>query len=264
MPRSPAFQFYPNDWLSSTHITLMSPAEEGAYIRLLSIAWNSEDCGLPDDDNVLSVLSRLGEGWFSGSSQKVRQCFYIDAGRLYNKRLLKERQKQDEWLKKSSDAGKKSWQVRKKQGQMTQKGWAKVGSQMVQTIHEPKPNSSSSSSSSSSKKNNTIPDFISSEAWFAFKDHRKLKRAPLTHRAEELILKKLEKWKNEHGWNPDDILNQSIENGWTGIFELKNGDGFKPKKPDKPEYRIPESVLPEIKSISEEERLRVLKMMGKG
>lgn len=153
--KSPAFQFYPNDWLSSPNIMLMTPAEEGAYIRLLSIEWNSLDCSLPDDDAILSQLSRLGEGWFGVSSEKIRKCFAKRDGKLFNERLMKERKKQSEWLKKSSEAGKKSWQVRKKTGQMTGKGWAKVGSEMVQTKTEPKPNSSSSISSSSSKKETT-------------------------------------------------------------------------------------------------------------
>jgi uncharacterized protein YdaU (DUF1376 family) len=151
MATSPAFQFYPNDWLSSPNIMLMTPAEEGAYIRLLAIAWNSQDCGLPDDDAILSQLSRLGEGWFGVSSQRIKKNFIQREGKLFNERLLKERKKQSDWLKKSSNAGKKSWEVRKKTGKMTGKGWAKVGSEMVQTKTEPKPNSSSSFSSSNKK-----------------------------------------------------------------------------------------------------------------
>ena len=52
--RSPAFQFYPNDWLSSQNITLMTPAEEGAYIRLLCYAWADPDCSIPNDDEILA------------------------------------------------------------------------------------------------------------------------------------------------------------------------------------------------------------------
>jgi hypothetical protein len=33
--KRPAFQFYPSDWLASMAIMLMTPAEEGAYVRLL-------------------------------------------------------------------------------------------------------------------------------------------------------------------------------------------------------------------------------------
>ena len=44
MGRPPAFQFYPNDWLSSPTILLMTPAQEGAYIRLLCYCWSDKDC----------------------------------------------------------------------------------------------------------------------------------------------------------------------------------------------------------------------------
>ena len=54
--KRPAFQFYPDAWLSSTDITLMTIAEEGAYHRLLCYAWQEEDCGLPDDDRQLAVM----------------------------------------------------------------------------------------------------------------------------------------------------------------------------------------------------------------
>jgi len=151
MSSRPSFQFYPNDWLSSTHIMLMTPEQEGAYIRLLAIEWQSEDCGLPDNDEELSILSRLGEGWFVGS-EKIRSCFFVKDGRLFNQRLLDERKKQDDWIKKSEDAGKRSWESRKGKGKMTRKGWFGVGSSVVrqdsEPSAEPKPNSSSSSSSS--------------------------------------------------------------------------------------------------------------------
>ena len=103
--KSPAFQFYPNDWLSSTHIQLMTPEEEGAYIRLLAYHWNSDPMGLPSDDEELSVLSRLGEKWVRGPSNKVRQCFFEKNGRLFNKRLLTEKQKQDKYQEHQRESG---------------------------------------------------------------------------------------------------------------------------------------------------------------
>ena len=96
----PAFQFYPNDWLSSPKISTMTPAEEGAYIRLLCYAWSNPDCSLPDDDETLGQLSRLGERWLKGGSTRLRQCFTPHPrkpGRLFNARLLKERKKQEAW-----------------------------------------------------------------------------------------------------------------------------------------------------------------------
>src|SRR4051812_31235194 len=97
------------DWLSSKTITLMPPEFEGAYIRLLAYCWDSGDCSLPDDDQELSLLSKLGERWFNGGSTVVRKCFtpHPDKpGFLTNQRLLNEAQKQTAWKKKSSDGGK--------------------------------------------------------------------------------------------------------------------------------------------------------------
>lgn len=92
MNRLPAFLFYPGDWLSSTKIALMSPAEEGAYIRLLAHCWGDPNCSLPDDDDQLAELSRLRKAWFRGSSIRLRNCFEKHPerpGRLINHRLLK-------------------------------------------------------------------------------------------------------------------------------------------------------------------------------
>jgi uncharacterized protein YdaU (DUF1376 family) len=103
--KAPAFQFYPEAWLSSTKIALMTPAQEGAYIRLLCYAWNDPDCSLPGDDATLAQLSRLNEGWFNGGSTVVRSCFTEHDGRLFNHRLLMEREKQRQWREKSRAGG---------------------------------------------------------------------------------------------------------------------------------------------------------------
>ncbi len=43
-------------------------------------------------------------------------------------------------------------------------------------------------------------------------------RHPMTPYAETLILVKLEKWRLENGANPVDVLNESIERSWAGVF----------------------------------------------
>ena len=77
MNRPPAFQLFVNDWVSSPTITMMTPAEEGAYIRLLCYAWADPDVSLPDDDDSLAKLSRLNEQWFNGSSTTLRACVVL-------------------------------------------------------------------------------------------------------------------------------------------------------------------------------------------
>lgn len=136
MSKSPAFQFYPSDWLSSSKVNLMTPAEEGAYIRLLAYEWQEDDCGLPDDDKALSQLSRLGEEWFNGGSRVLRACFKAKGNRLYNERLLAEREKQSAWREKSRLGGIHSAESRKNKG-IEGKGEGKGGSQMVGDCLQP-------------------------------------------------------------------------------------------------------------------------------
>lgn len=59
------------------------------------------------------------------------------------------------------------------------------------------------------------------EALKEFEDFRKKIKAPLTERAKELLLGNLKKLSG----NPDEqieIINQSILNGWKGVFELRS------------------------------------------
>jgi len=107
MNKPPAFQFYANDWLGSTQIMLMTPAEEGAYIRLLAIAWNDPDCCLPNDDEKLAKLSRLGEAWLNGSGAIIRKCFTVKGDKIYNERLLREKRKIEQFRKERSESGKR-------------------------------------------------------------------------------------------------------------------------------------------------------------
>lgn len=54
-----------------------------------------------------------------------------------------------------------------------------------------------------------------------FKDHRKQLKAPMTDQAYKMLLNKLEKLSGGDEEKKVAILNQSIENGWKGVFELK-------------------------------------------
>ena len=70
-----------------------------------------------------------------------------------------------------------------------------------------------------------IPNFISS--WENWKLHRKQIKKPLTDKSSEMLLKRFELVGVDTAIK---MINQSIENGWQGIFEIKpNGQHIKPK-----------------------------------
>jgi hypothetical protein len=66
----------------------------------------------------------------------------------------------------------------------------------------------------------TVPDWIPTDAWQGFETMRKAARRPLTDRARQGIINKLAKMRGP----PGEILDQSTENGWYGVFELKGTD----------------------------------------
>lgn len=69
-----------------------------------------------------------------------------------------------------------------------------------------------------------LPEWIDRETWDAFLLMRKKAKAAPTDKAQELLIKDLEKFRAA-GDDPNEVLNQSIKNGWKGLFPLKNNGG---------------------------------------
>ena len=79
----------------------------------------------------------------------------------------------------------------------------------------PNPNPNRAEYSASAALNDAILSFV---------EFRKKSKKPMTDKAVELMIKKLNELSNRED-EQIAILNQSILNGWTGIYELKGGDG---------------------------------------
>jgi uncharacterized protein YdaU (DUF1376 family) len=111
----PYFPFYASDWVGSTKIALMSPEQEGAYIRLLCHAWADPDCGLPDDDNALAALSRVGQPRWREVSDRVRACFSPHptvSGKIHNTRLSEIRAEYEGYREAQRGNSAKRWRSR--------------------------------------------------------------------------------------------------------------------------------------------------------
>lgn len=66
-------------------------------------------------------------------------------------------------------------------------------------------------------KKENLPEWLNREAWDEWVKYRKQKKNPLT----ELSIKKQLKLLEENKYDHIEIINQSIQNGWTGLFEIK-------------------------------------------
>jgi uncharacterized protein YdaU (DUF1376 family) len=105
--RSPAFQWYPSDFFSSAKVDRMAMTERGAYITLLSRCWL--DDGLSTDLTELAQICRMKPAQFERMWQQgqIGKCFVERGGKLRNRRLDDEHQKQVDYRRRQSDHGKR-------------------------------------------------------------------------------------------------------------------------------------------------------------
>ena len=147
--KPPAFQFYASDFLTDYKVVVMSMEARGVYITLLAHSWLER--GLPDSEAQLSRICAQPENW-QELWKEVRPCFEEKDGRLYSKRMEREREQLKSYIESRKVAGIKGAQAR----------WG-TDDKDGKRIAEPLPRDSSSSSSSISKKNTSLKDLFESE-----------------------------------------------------------------------------------------------------
>lgn len=106
----PAFQFYPKDFLSDSKVCRMSNTEVGIYIRLICHCWLDGD--LPLETEALASMAHMQLKQFTKlwENSIVKTCFHLaEDGRLHNKRLDEEREKQEAYRRRQTDAAASRW-----------------------------------------------------------------------------------------------------------------------------------------------------------
>jgi len=209
MGKSPAFQFYPNDWSRDLE---EHPLEiEGAWIRICCKLWWSETRG---------ILAKTMEQW-----AKILRTNKVDAERLITyieneqigdvKRngngyvtLVSRRMVRDEKTRELTRL-----RVYKHRNKET------CNADVTHDVTQMKHGSSSSSSCTKVHQSEiSIPEWLEKDLWDDFREHRKKLRKPMTKRAEEMVLKKLSFLKDK-GHNPQHLLMTALERGWQTVFD---------------------------------------------
>jgi uncharacterized protein YdaU (DUF1376 family) len=147
MNPSPAFQFYPADFLADENVMMMTPLQRGAYIMLICHAWRSTTVGrLLNDRQRLSSLAGLTLNEWSENEAAILRAFRVDEdGHITQKRLVREWEKQQVRHNQTVAAGKASAEKRRKPS--NERPFNDRSTTVERTGN---PSSSSSSSSSSS------------------------------------------------------------------------------------------------------------------
>ncbi len=135
MPRetSPAFQFYPQDFLSDRHVMAMNASARGCYIVLLCHCWLHGS--IPNDWKVIQRLSQYEGHHWPLIREMLKPCFIFDNGELRQPRIERERKKQADYRAMKAKAGQAG-------GKQT------ASKRLADMVAESSPPSSSSSSSS--------------------------------------------------------------------------------------------------------------------
>jgi uncharacterized protein YdaU (DUF1376 family) len=149
---SPAFQFYPRDYLSDAKVRAMSYKERGMYWELCSLLWLER--ALPVHPPTLSRILGVTLAEFRKAWPALEPCFrMVDDKSLEHPRLEIERRKQTRHTAEQSEAGKKG----------AAKRWGKHGEPMAtlspeagDPIKSPVAENSSSSSTSV-REEETVP-----------------------------------------------------------------------------------------------------------
>lgn len=231
MKPSPAFQFYPHDFLVGT--ADLTAEEVGGYIRLLCYQWAKGS--LPNDEKKLSQLSGISDGLSLGNvSVKFRLC---EDGFKRNHRLETVRLEQEEYRKKQAENGSKGGNPNFKHGKHNPYYKPKDN-----PLDNPKINSSSSSSPSSSPISSEyigmckeIISYLNEKAGTSFRNVKsnddfiiaRLKEGATLDDLRAVIDLKCKDWigKPESKYlRPETLFNATKFNSYVGLSSVKQGE----------------------------------------
>jgi uncharacterized protein YdaU (DUF1376 family) len=92
--KTPAFQFYPDNWWGSRHVAAMDIEQRGIHACLLFSAWLEDNCGIPE--NEICLTARISEDKKNIALIVLNSCWFLYNNFWFNERLLNEKIKQIE------------------------------------------------------------------------------------------------------------------------------------------------------------------------
>jgi uncharacterized protein YdaU (DUF1376 family) len=217
------------------HLTLQ---ENGAYLKLLMIAWRSPGCCLPDDDRRLALMLGVTLKVWMKLKPTVMEFWDLKDGLYYQRRLTSERKKVEVQSKKCKAAAEKRWQHNSLKSKYVDDANAS-GKHMPRTC-SPTPSPSPIKKNPLGSKKNDDADLFgiknnppqkkpaarqilmkvaaasepAIDSYLAYR--KKTKAKGTTDRAASLIAKQLTKIV-DNGGDPDEALAMAEMNGWQGL-----------------------------------------------
>lgn len=112
--KAPSIQFYPKDLMADPDFIIMSMAERGAYLTLIMVLYLSDNSySLPHDPKVIKKVLSSHPKWKTLWGKIKHKFEFSEDGKMFtHRRVIEERQKQDAYHQRKSEAGKKGAESR--------------------------------------------------------------------------------------------------------------------------------------------------------
>ena len=211
--RMPYFKFFCSEW-NDGDIVFEDYETQGVFINICSLYW-SRECNLTKralerkfPNNLNNILTLQNENILVIDSEDLVIIRFLD----------QEAKEKDGRSSTSATNGAKGGRPKKPN---------KPNSKPIKKPSEPKskPNKTQYREEKireeKIKEEVDLPAFIDSEKWNDFLTHRKELKKPLTPTSMKGQLKKLEKFESSFPGGANISLEQTVNNGWQGLFEPK-------------------------------------------
>lgn len=218
------YSFHVGDYLTRTaHLT---PIEDIVYRRLIDLYYLAEK-PLPLDakqcarlirmpGNVEEVQSVLEEFFAKSDQAWINKRCDEEIARYQSKADSARKANQRRW---ASDTHLKSDTDSDLNSDMKRNADAILTNNQEPITNNQEPNTKKKAAPSLQV---SLPEWIAKDSFEAFIEHRKKIKAPMTHLAQTKLIAELSRLR-EDGNEPVAVLDQSILNGWKGVFPLKSG-----------------------------------------
>jgi uncharacterized protein YdaU (DUF1376 family) len=227
----PYYKWFWQDWRANRKAQRMSYIERGLYRELLDECW--VEGSIPNDIASLAEICGCPKDVMASAWQVLESCFELLEGKYINKKMESMRTEKDAERLAKSQSGKKGG-VSKSMNSKPKKSIAK---QVVASAKQVLAPPNIEEKRREEKSNPLLPEFLSSEMWSEWIQHRKSIKAPMSDLAQAKFINQLTSLVAD-GHDSKKLLDTAIANGWKTVYPKEETKLVKAKKDLPPEWRV--------------------------
>jgi uncharacterized protein YdaU (DUF1376 family) len=223
------YKHYIGDYQVKTgHLTL---AQDGAYRRLMDHYYSNETPLPSSKDALYRICGAMEKKEREAVDFVIASFFEERKGQLHHQRIDEEvsiAQEKIANLKANGQAGgKKSGTIRAIKNEANALPNAEANGQAkLNIVSSQYPNTSNEVLKPKARQEVALPDWLPALDWNRFVEYRKKASGKkFTSEAETLNLSRMKKL-FDSGNSPAEVIDQTIANGWSGLFEIKQQRGI--------------------------------------